>query len=102
MNPENEANDDSEIDRIIHEPSRLKIIAQLYVVESADYTFLMKQLDLTWGNLSSHVAKLEDASYIEVTKEFVEKKPLTTLKLTTEGRSAFEQYRENIKRMLDV
>ncbi|MFW9907485.1 MAG: winged helix-turn-helix domain-containing protein [Candidatus Thorarchaeota archaeon] len=102
MNREHERNEGSELDRIIHEPSRLKIIAQLYVVESADYTFLMKQLDFTWGNLSSHIAKLENAGYIEVTKEFVNKKPLSTVKLTKEGRRAFEQYRENIKQMLDV
>ncbi len=96
------SNDDKDIDKVIHEPARLKIIAQLYVVDSADMVFLMRQTELTWGNLSSHVTKLENARYIEVTKEFVEKKPRTTLKLTTEGRKAFEMYRENIKRMLDV
>jgi DNA-binding MarR family transcriptional regulator len=96
------SNDDKDIDKVIHEPARLKIIAQLYVVDSADMVFLMRQTELTWGNLSSHVTKLENAGYIEVTKEFVEKKPRTTLKLTTEGRKAFEMYRENIKRMLDV
>ena len=94
--------EDREIDKVIHEPARLKIVAQLYVVESADMVFLMRQTELTWGNLSSHVKKLEEAGYIEVTKDFVEKKPRTTLALTKEGRQAFEQYRENIQRMLDV
>jgi DNA-binding MarR family transcriptional regulator len=91
-----------ELDKVIHEPARLKIVAQLYVVESADMVFLMRQTELTWGNLSSHVAKLEQAGYVNITKEFVEKKPRTTLNLTTKGRKAFEIYRKNIKQMLDV
>ena len=91
-----------EIDKVIHGPARLKIVAQLYVVDSADMVFLMRQTELTWGNLSSHVTKLESAGYIEVVKVFSEKKPRTTLKLTKEGREAFETYRKNIKRMLDV
>ena len=90
------------IDKLIHEPARLKIISQLYVVDSADMVFLVRQTKLTWGNISSHIAKLENAGYIEVKKEFFEKKPRTTLKLTFEGRKAFEQYRKNITRMLDV
>ncbi|MFX0108401.1 MAG: transcriptional regulator, partial [Candidatus Hodarchaeota archaeon] len=52
----NDSKGDPEIDKIIHEPSRLKIMAQLYVVESADYVFLMKQLGFTWGNISSHLS----------------------------------------------
>jgi DNA-binding MarR family transcriptional regulator len=88
-------------DRIIHEPARLKIMATLYVVESADATFLMKQNGLTWGNLSSHMAKLEDAGYVEVEKEFVERKPHTMLKLTRKGRAAFKAYRESMKQVLD-
>ena len=94
--------ENAEIDKLIHEPARLKIVAHLYVVESADMVFLMRQTELTWGNLSSHVTKLEDAGYIEVKKEFIEKKPRTTLTLTTEGRKAFERYREKIQKMLDV
>ena len=88
MNKKSDPADDSEIDRLIHEPSRLKIMAQLYVVKSADYTFLMKQLGFTWGNLSSHLTKLENAGYVHVEKEFVDKKPRTTLMLTEAGRTA--------------
>jgi DNA-binding MarR family transcriptional regulator len=94
--------DGKAIDKVIHEPARLKIVAQLYVVDSADMVFLMRQTELTWGNLSSHVSKLETAGYVDVKKEFFENKPRTTLTLTQEGRKAFETYRENIKRMLDV
>ncbi|NHJ12804.1 MAG: transcriptional regulator [Candidatus Thorarchaeota archaeon] len=97
----NESSSDPEINRVIHEPSRLKIVAQLYVVESADYAFLMKQLGLTWGNLSSHLSKLEEAGYIAIEKEFVDKKPRTTLSLTKEGRTAFQVYRRTIRSVLE-
>jgi len=54
------------IDRLIHEPSRLIIMAHLYVVESADYLFLIRQTGMTWGNLSVHISKLEAAGYLEI------------------------------------
>ena len=88
--------DDVEIDKLIHEPARLKIMAQLYVVEEADFIFLMRQTGLTWGNLSSHMSKLEEAEYIEVRKEFIDKKPHTILRLTEKGRDAFREYRSAI------
>jgi pimeloyl-ACP methyl ester carboxylesterase/DNA-binding transcriptional ArsR family regulator len=91
-------NDD--IDRIVHEPARLKILGQLYVVESADFLFLMRQTGLTQGNLSSHMSKLEDAGYISVRKEFAGKRPRTLLALTTEGRVAFEGYAESMRKLL--
>jgi DNA-binding MarR family transcriptional regulator len=89
------------LDRLIHEPARLMILAVLYVVESADFTFLMRQTGLTWGNLSSHMSKLEEAGYIEVEKTFKGKRPNTMLRLTEEGRSAFRDYRHSLKQMLD-
>ncbi len=89
------------IDRIIHEPARFLILAHLYVVESADFLFLMRQTGLTWGNLSSHMSKLEAAGYIEVLKEFVGRKPHTMLCLTDEGRAAFMSDRESMKRVLE-
>jgi DNA-binding MarR family transcriptional regulator len=91
----------AEIDRLIHEPSRLMILALLYVVESADFRFLMRQTGLTWGNLSSHMSKLEEAGYLAVEKEFVDKKPHTMLHLTPEGRAAFQEYRQRMRQVLD-
>ena len=91
----------ADIDRIIHEPARLMILALLYVVESGDFTFLMRQTGLTWGNLSSHLSKLEDAGYVEVEKEFVGKKPHTMLHLTGDGRLAFREYRQRMRQVLD-
>ena len=89
------------IDRLIHEPARFTIMAHLYVVESADFLFLMRQTGLTRGNLSSHMSKLEDAGYLDVVKEFVGKKPHTMLRLTEAGRAEFNKYRENMKQVLD-
>ena len=89
------------IDKIIHEPARLNIMAHLYVVESADFIFLMRQTGLTRGNLSSHLSKLEAAGYIEVEKKFAAKKPLTLLRLTRQGKAAFQYYRWIMMKVLD-
>ncbi|KYK31768.1 MAG: transcriptional regulator [Theionarchaea archaeon] len=91
----------ADIDRLIHEPARLMILAHLYVVESADFLFLMRQTQLTGGNLSSHMSKLEEAGYIKVEKEFVGKKPHTILRLTDEGRTAFREYVQSLKQVLN-
>ena len=89
-----------ELDRLIHEPARLMILATLAVVESADFLFVMRQTGLTFGNLSSHMSKLEEAGYIEVEKRFVGKKPNTLLRLTTSGRQAFDDYRRQMEQVL--
>jgi len=91
----------AQIDRVIHEPARLLIMAVLSVVESADFLFLMNQTELTRGNLSSHLSKLEAAGYVEIKKEFVEKIPRTLLRLTEEGRKAFAEYRQKMQQVLD-
>lgn len=91
----------ADIDRMIHEPARLMILALLYVVESGDFTFLIRQTGLTWGNLSSHMSKLEAAGYIQVEKTFKSKKPNTMLRLTDEGRAAFREYVQNMKQVFD-
>jgi DNA-binding MarR family transcriptional regulator len=91
----------ADIDRIIHEPARFMIMAYLYVVDSADFLFLMRQTELTRGNLSSHLSKLESAGYVQIKKEFVEKIPRTLLSLTKKGRKAFRAYRQNMKQVLE-
>ncbi len=91
----------AEIDRVIHEPARLLILAYLSVVESADFLFLMNQTGLTRGNLSAHLSKLEAAGYVEIKKEFVEKIPRTLLSLTEAGRKAFQKYRHSMRQVLD-
>jgi DNA-binding MarR family transcriptional regulator len=91
----------SELDRLIHEPARFKLLALLFVIESADFTFLMNQLGLTWGNLSAHISKLEQGGYLVVEKGFKGKRPQTMLRLTEEGRKAFQIYRQTMQRLLD-
>jgi DNA-binding transcriptional ArsR family regulator len=90
----------ADIDRTVHEPARLMILALLYVVESADFLFLMRQTGLTWGNLSSHLSKLEAADYVDIEKEFKGKKPHTMLRLTDDGRAAFREYRRSMEQVL--
>lgn len=90
----------ADVDRLIHEPARFMIMAYLYVVESADFLFLMNQTGLTRGNLSSHLSKLEAAGYIGIHKEFVKKMPRTLLSLTKAGRAAFNIYRQQMQQML--
>ena len=105
MNP-SKTNDDElnaiqNINKIIHEPARLLLMAHLFVVESADFLFLQRQTGLTWGNISSHLRKLENAGYVAVEKEFIDKKPHTTLKLTDKGRKAFQEYKKNMKQVFE-
>ena len=83
----------TELNKLIHEPGRLAIMSFLMVVEEADFIFLLDQTGLTRGNLSSHMAKLEKAGYVEIDKEFVDKVPRTTYRLAPEGRAAFLAYR---------
>jgi len=87
--------------KIIHEPNRLKIIAQLSVVEVADMVFLQHQLDLTWGNLSSHLKKLKEEGYVIIKKEFIEEKPRTTVKITELGQKQFLKYRKQMIALLE-
>jgi DNA-binding MarR family transcriptional regulator len=90
------------IDRLIHEPARLSIMANLFVVESADFVFLLNRTGLTAGNLSSHMSRLSGAGYVEERKEFVDRKPRTMYRLTEEGRKAFDEYRRVILAALET
>jgi len=91
----------STIDRTLHEPSRLLIAYLLYSVESVEFGELLRDSRLTKGNLSSHVAKLEAAAYVESVKSFRGRVPHTELKLTPEGRVAFERYRAQLRAVVE-
>jgi len=97
----NSENQQVEIDKLIHEPARLKIIAQLYVVESADFLFLMRQTGLSQGNVSGHLSKLEDAAYVEIKKGYIGKRPQTIISLTKKGRESFNNYIKNMRELFD-
>jgi DNA-binding MarR family transcriptional regulator len=89
------------LDRAIHEPARLGIVALLYAVEAADFTFVQQKTGLTAGNLSAHVSKLQAAGHVAIDKSFSERRPLTTLRLTAQGRTAFVAYAGEMRRFLD-
>jgi len=86
----------AQVDRLIHEPARLAILTNLFVVDGANATYLLQQTGLTWGNLGSHLGKLEEAGYVEVTKGYRGKKPETTVELTPAGRTALLTYRDRL------
>ena len=90
----------SELDRVIHEPGRLMIVSLLWAVERADFLFLTHETEMNKGTLSSHLARLEEAGYVEITKTFRGKIPQTLLRLTDGGRTAFERYRKQLKEAL--
>ena len=91
----------ADIDQIIHAPARLRILMMLYVVESLDYVFLKNQTNMSWGNLATHLNKLEDAGYISVNKGYQGKKPQSQIHLTPRGRTAFRDYKNKLKQILD-
>ena len=85
------------LDRLIHEPARLMIMTVLYAVPEADFIYLQRECGLTQGNLSSHLAKLEEAGYVMITKTFKGKYPLTICSLLKKGRDAFEEYARKMR-----
>jgi len=91
----------AEIDRVIHEPARLAVLGLLAAVDSADFLFVQNQTGLTGGNLSSHMSRLEEAGYVEVTKEFVDRIPRTLLRATKKGRAELRQYKRNMQKVLN-
>jgi len=96
-----EGNPLANINQIIHAPARLMILIHLYVVESLDYVFLKNQTGLSWGNLATHLGKLEQAGLIEIIKGYQGKKPQSLIKLTSQGRKAFQDYKRSLQQILD-
>lgn len=89
------------IDRVIHEPARLAVATILSVVESADFLYLQHETGLTKGNLSFHLAKLEEAGYVSIEKTYRGRIPLTLVRLTEAGTEALREYRAKIKGFLE-
>ena len=92
--------DHQQIDDIIHSRIRLAIISLLISVEEAEFNFIKEKVNTTDGNLSVHIKKLEEAGYVSVKKEFVDRKPRTTYSLTKNGRKAFEDYLDNLEKLI--
>lgn len=90
-----------DVDRIIHEPARLMVMMILSSVESADFLFLQRETELTKGNLSAHLSKLEEAGYVAIEKTFKGKYPLTICKLTGTGQDALKKYKQQMGSILE-
>jgi len=91
----------TEVDRLVHEPSRSIILAILAAIKSADFLYLQRETNLTKGNLTIHLSKLEEAGYIQIEKTYRGKVPLTLCRITTKGWGAFEIYRKQLKQFIE-
>ena len=87
------------LNRLIHDPSRLAILTALAACCSADFTFLQRLTGMTQGNLSGHLAKLEEGKLVQVEKKFVGRRPNTILSLTETGRKAIEDHWKQLDRL---
>lgn len=89
-----------QLDDVIHSRIRLAIMSVLISVDEAEFTFLRDKVKATDGNTSVHLKKLEDAGYILVNKNFVDRKPVSTYRLSAKGRKAFELYVERLESLI--
>ncbi|MGC1474484.1 MAG: transcriptional regulator [Terriglobales bacterium] len=90
----------SNLDRLIHERTRLAIVSALAVNASLAFNELKELLRVTDGNLSVHARKLEDAGYIGCTKSFAGRMPKTEYRLTPAGRKALEKYLDHMEALI--
>ena len=91
-----------ELDRVIHEPARLAKMLILGGAGEADFLYIQREGGFTQGNLSGHLAKLEEAGYVEIEKKFKGKMPLTVCSLTGKGKNAFSKYSRQIVGILQL
>ena len=92
--------DYQQLDEIIHSRIRLAIMSVLISMDEADFNFIKEKINATDGNLSVHLKKLEDAEYLSVQKEFLDKKPHSLYKITKKGKTAFEKYIEQLEKLI--
>ncbi|MDG5821801.1 transcriptional regulator [Natronococcus sp. A-GB7] len=90
-----------EFDKLVHQPTRLQIFAYLYQHGDTTFPELTEQLEVTEGNLSTHLQKMEDAEAIVVEKEFVDRKPQTTYELTPQGKEKFEEHIGTLEALIE-
>ncbi|MDE2654070.1 MAG: transcriptional regulator [Gemmatimonadota bacterium] len=89
-----------QFDPLVHSRIRLSVLAILVSVDDAEFTYLREQVKATDGNLGAHLRRLEDGGYLEVTKHFVDRKPLSRYRITDAGREAFRRYVDSVERLL--
>lgn len=88
------------LNEAIHQPTRLRIMTMLVAVPEGDrlaYGFIQQTLGLTGGNLTTHLRRLQEAGYLDTTKEFIDAKPRTWVRATPAGRGAFREYLVNLE-----
>ncbi len=93
----------AQLNPVIHQPVRLRVMASLTALEreqQIDFRSLGKLLNLTDGNLGSHLQTLEDSGYIRIEKKFVNRKPRTNISATQKGRFEFEEHVAALKQIL--
>ncbi|QPV62151.1 transcriptional regulator [Halosimplex litoreum] len=90
-----------DFDKLVHQPTRLQIFAYLYRHGETSFPDLKEALDVTEGNLASHIGKMEDADCVAVEKQFVDRKPQTTYELTDLGREKFEEHIGTLEALID-
>jgi DNA-binding MarR family transcriptional regulator len=81
-----------QLDRVIHERGRLAIMSMLAASAELSFTQLRDTLEMTDGNLTTHMRTLQEAGYVSITKSYRNRRPLTTVSLTAAGRQAFANY----------
>ncbi len=94
-----------ELDKIIHSPARLKIMAALMALspnDQLDFSTLGATLSLTDGNLGAHLQTLDEAGYVKIEKTFINRKPRTFVRATTRGRARFEEHVEALRKICDL
>lgn len=96
--------DEIVLDETIHQPTRLRIMTMLVSQEGGGrlaYGFIQQTLELTGGNLTTHLRRLEDAGFLETSKVFENSKPRTWISATESGRRAYGGYLDNLRKALD-
>lgn len=90
-----------ELDSLLHEPARLRILTLLATVDRADFMYLLRTTDLSRGNLSVQLGRLQEAGIVDLERELVGARPRTTYFLTTLGRARLKSYRDTILSLVD-
>ena len=89
-----------QFDPLVHSRIRLSVLAILVSVDDAEFTYLREQVKATDGNLGAHLRRLEEGGYLDVTKHFVDRKPVTRYRITDTGRQAFRRYVDSVEQLL--
>ncbi len=87
---------------LIHAPKRLAILSVLITVDDASFNYLKESVEITDGNLSTHLSKLEQAGFVSLEKTFSGKKPLTTVSITETGHQAFMDYLDQLEKLVNL